>query len=37
MTPKIDPSWLNVLQPQFEAPYFAELKKFLVAERTQFT
>lgn len=37
MTPKIDPSWLNVLQPQFDAPYFAELKNFLVAERAQHT
>ena len=37
MTPKIDPSWLSVLQPQFEAPYFAELKNFLVAERAQYT
>lgn len=37
MSPKIDPTWLNVLQPQFEAPYFAELKQFLVAERQQYT
>ncbi len=34
---KIDSSWLEVLQPQFEAPYFAELKQFLVAERQQYT
>lgn len=34
---KIDPSWLEVLRPQFEAPYFAELKSFLVAERQQYT
>lgn len=34
---KIDPSWLEVLRPQFEAPYFAELKQFLVAERQQYT
>lgn len=34
---KIDPSWFEVLQPQFEAPYFAELKQFLVAERQQYT
>jgi len=26
-----------VLQPQFEAPYFAQLKEFLVAERQQYT
>ncbi len=37
MSVKIDPSWYNVLQPQFEAPYFAELKQFLVAERQQYT
>jgi len=37
MTVKIDPSWYEVLRPQFEAPYFAELKKFLVAERQQYT
>ena len=33
MSPRIDPSWLAVLQPQFDAPYFAELKSFLVEER----
>ena len=37
MSVKIDPSWLAVLQPQFEAPYFAPLKEFLVAERSQYT
>ena len=34
---KIDSSWYAVLQPQFEAPYFAQLKEFLVAERQQYT
>jgi uracil-DNA glycosylase len=34
---KIDPSWLNVLQSQFDAPYFVELKQFLVAERQAYT
>lgn len=34
--PKIDSSWLQVLRPQFEAPYFAQLKSFLVAERQQY-
>ena len=34
---KIDPSWYEVLRPQFESPYFAELKNFLVAERKQYT
>lgn len=37
MVVKIDPSWYNVLQPQFEAPYFTELKQFLVVERQQHT
>ena len=30
---KLDPSWLKVLQPQFEAPYMQELRSFLVKER----
>ena len=34
---KIDPTWYEVLKPQFEAPYFAQLKEFLVAERQQHT
>ena len=37
MSVNIDPSWYEVLRPQFEAPYFAELKDFLVAERAQHT
>ncbi len=37
MSVKLDPSWYAVLQPQFEAPYFAQLKEFLVAERQQYT
>ena len=37
MAVKIDPSWYAVLQPQFEAPYFEQLKEFLVAERRQYT
>ena len=37
MPVKIDSSWYEVLQPQFEAPYFAQLKEFLVAERQQYT
>ena len=36
INPKIEPSWLEVLRPQFEAPYFAQLKDFLVAERQQY-
>ncbi|MFT3671439.1 uracil-DNA glycosylase [Aestuariivirga sp.] len=30
---KLDPSWLKVLQPQFDAPYMQELRSFLVKER----
>ena len=37
MPVKIDHTWYEVLQPQFEAPYFAQLKEFLVAERQQHT
>ena len=36
MNVKIEPTWLEVLRPQFEAPYFAQLKEFLVAERGQY-
>lgn len=34
---RIDPTWHKVLQPQFEAPYFAQLKQFLLQERAQYT
>ncbi|MBP5677227.1 MAG: uracil-DNA glycosylase [Bacteroidales bacterium] len=37
MPVKIDYSWYAVLKEQFEAPYFADLKQFLVAERQQYT
>lgn len=37
ISPKIEASWLEVLRPQFEAPYFAQLKNFLLAERQQYT
>ena len=36
MSPRIEASWLEVLRPQFEAPYFAQLKEFLIAERQQY-
>ena len=36
INPKIEPSWLEVLRPQFEAPYFAQLKEFLVEERRKY-
>ena len=34
--PDIDESWYRVLMPQFEAPYFADLKSFLVNEKRQY-
>ena len=33
VTPQIHPSWLEVLAPEFQKPYFAELKRFLVEEK----
>jgi len=35
VNPSIDDSWKEVLKDEFTAPYFAELKKFLVAEKKQ--
>lgn len=32
----IDESWKTLLSDQFKAPYFAELKKFLIQEKKQF-
>ena len=37
VSPRIEATWLEVLRPQFEAPYFAELKAFLVDERSRYT
>ena len=37
MSVRIEPSWYEVLRPQFEAPYFAQLRQFLVEERNQHT
>ncbi len=37
MIVKIEPSWYDVLKEEFESPYFAQLKEFLVAERQQYT
>lgn len=37
IAPKIEEGWLNVLKPEFEKPYFSDLKSFLVKEREQFT
>lgn len=35
--PAIDPGWAQRLQAEFSAPYFAELKQFLVGERSRHT
>ena len=35
--PDIEPGWYEVLKTEFHAPYFAELRAFLVAEREQAT
>jgi uracil-DNA glycosylase len=36
-TVKINKEWLDVLQDQFQSEYFTQLKKFLVAEKQQYT
>ncbi|MBR6903587.1 MAG: uracil-DNA glycosylase [Bacteroidales bacterium] len=36
MNPNIEPSWKQVLWDQFQAPYFAELKAFLVEEKKHY-
>lgn len=33
MKPKIEPSWLDLLESEFNAPYFSELRNFLVKEK----
>ncbi|MFA5971017.1 MAG: uracil-DNA glycosylase [Lentimicrobiaceae bacterium] len=33
MEPRIEPEWLDVLRPEFEKPYFKELKSFLLEEK----
>lgn len=33
--PKIEEGWLKVLKPEFEKPYFSDLKSFLVEEKKQ--
>jgi uracil-DNA glycosylase len=34
--PKIEPEWLEVLRPEFEKPYFYELKSFLLEEKQHY-
>ncbi len=36
INPQIDTTWLPVLKDEFEAPYFAQLKAFLVDERAKY-
>ena len=35
--PQIEESWKNALEPEFQAPYFSQLKAFLVQDRQQYT
>jgi len=35
--PKIDPSWKQVLDAEFQKPYFPKLKQFLIGEKSRFT
>ena len=37
INPEIHPSWKTVLSGQFESPYFAELKSFLLLEKQKYT
>lgn len=34
---QIEPSWKEVLDDEFSAPYFSELKEFIVAEKQKYT
>lgn len=34
--PRLDPEWLAVLKPEFDKPYFNDLKSFLVQEKKQY-
>ena len=36
-TPNVHPSWLDVLQPEFEQEYMRKLRAFLVEEKAKFT
>lgn len=36
INPQIEPTWKSVLWDQFQAPYFAELKAFLVEEKKHY-
>jgi uracil-DNA glycosylase len=37
MSPQLEPSWLNILASEFEQPYFAGLKTFLLEEKRLYT
>ena len=36
ISPKLDESWLNALQGEFQKSYFSDLKRFLLEEKQQF-
>ena len=36
MSPQLEPSWLEILASEFEQPYFASLKAFLLEEKRQY-
>lgn len=37
ISPQIDPSWKEILKEEFNSPYFAALKEFLVSEKKKHT
>ena len=37
ITPNIEESWKKVLWDEFQQPYFAELKQFLIEEKQKYT
>ncbi len=37
INPNINPAWKELLTDEFKAPYFIELKKFLLEEKSQYT
>ncbi len=37
ITPNIEESWKKILWDEFQQPYFAELKQFLIAEKQKYT
>ena len=37
VSPQIEESWKRILAKEFNAPYFLELKKFLLEEKNKYT